>query len=150
MVVDTSIALKWILVEPDSQVAEDLLSQWAAYGMMVMAPSLMVYEVANALYQNVRQGVITVPQTQPALDGLYRAGIVLDCGGDANLGFRAIELAHQTGLGPAYDTQFLALAEREDCEYWTADRRFWTTMRPRFPRVRWLGELAATAQTPHP
>jgi predicted nucleic acid-binding protein len=110
----------------------------------------LVYEAVNALYQHLRSGEIAMGGVPGAISDLYLTGLVLDAASDQTLSFRAVELAHQTGLGPAYDTQFLALAEREDCEYWTADRRFWTTMRPHFPRVRWLGELAATAQTAHP
>jgi len=145
VVVDTSIALKWLLAEPDSPKAADLLSEWVGHGVIVLAPALLVYEVANALYQNVRQNVIPLARTAIAITALYRIGLTLDPALDPALSIRAVQLAQQLGLGPAYDTQFLALAEQEDCEYWTADQRFWITARTHHPRVRWLGERATAA-----
>jgi predicted nucleic acid-binding protein len=144
VVVDTSIALKWVLDEPDSPMAADLLSEWVSRGVIVLAPALLVYEVANALYQNVRQNVIPLARTSIAIAALYRIGLTIDPAVDPALSILAVQLAQQLGLGPAYDTQFLALAEQEDCEYWTADQRFWTTTRAAHPRVRWLGERASS------
>jgi predicted nucleic acid-binding protein len=145
-VVDTSIALKWVLDEPDSPAAVDLLREWVGQGVIVLAPALLVYEVANALYQNVRQSVIPLGKVAIAMTALYGIGLALDPPADPTLSTQAVQLAQQMGLGPAYDTQFLALAEREDCEYWAADRRFWMTARTVHPRVRWLGERASAAQ----
>lgn len=139
-VVDTSLALKWVLDEPNSPLAVDLLDEWVNQGVIVRAPSLLMYEVANALHQNVRRGIIALGRATLALTALYAVGLALDPAGNAALSVAAIQLAQQLGLGPAYDTQFLALAEHEDCEYWTADQRFWTTARTLHPRVRWLGE----------
>jgi len=37
-------------------------------------------------------------------------------------------------------SRYLALAEREDCEYWTADARLWNAVRGNLPWVHWLGD----------
>ncbi len=143
VVVDTSLALKWAVQEDDSLSAHALLATWIAQGVSVLAPSLMAYEIANALHQRVRKGDLTPDDAEQALAQLYSTGINFRwpraAGAAITLSVRALELARALGLGPAYDTQFLALAEREDCEYWTADRRFWETVRLDHPRVRWLG-----------
>lgn len=143
VVADTSLALKWVVQEDDSAVAHALLADWIGLGVSVLAPSLMAYEIANALYQRVRKGDMTPDDAEQALAQLYSTGINFRWPHAAStaiaLSARAIEIARICGLGPAYDTQFLALAEHEDCEYWTADRRFWETVRRDHPRVRWLG-----------
>jgi predicted nucleic acid-binding protein len=145
VIVDTSVAIKWMVQEADSYLAVGLLTEWLSTTVRLFAPSLIVYEAANALYQHGRRGEIQMSGIPQAIDDLYDTGLTLDDASDATVSVRAIQIAQQFGLGPAYDTQFLALAEREDCEYWTADLRFWTTARASHPRVRWLGERAAAA-----
>lgn len=143
VVVDTSLALKWVVQEDDSAAANVLLADWIAQGISVLAPSLMAYEIANALHQRVRKADLTPEDAERALTQLYSTGINFRWPRTASvaiaLSVKALEIARAFGLGPAYDTQFLSLAEHEDCEYWTADRRFWETVRRDHPRVRWLG-----------
>lgn len=50
------------------------------------------------------------------------------------------ELAEAFNRPRAYDAQYLALAERLDCSFWTADERLFNAVRGAFPRVRWVGE----------
>jgi predicted nucleic acid-binding protein len=59
------------------------------------------------------------------------------------LSTRALELADRFGLSATYDAHYLALAEREGCEYWTADERLWNSVRAQLGWVRWLGEYSA-------
>ncbi len=50
---------------------------------------------------------------------------------------RAVEIARLTTQTDAYDSQFLALAERLQCDLWTADERFQRAMqRQGFAQVR--------------
>lgn len=57
---------------------------------------------------------------------------------------RALVIADELKRAAAYDTQYAALAEREGCELWTADERFWNAAKTRYPWVRWVGEPAPT------
>lgn len=143
VVVDTSLALKWVVQEDDSDIANALLATWIAQGVIVLAPSLMAYEIANAVHQRVRRGDFTPDDAEQAFTQLYSTGINFRWARSASvaaaLSARALEIARDYNLGVAYDTQFLALAEHEDCEYWTADRRFFETVRRDHPRVQWLG-----------
>ena len=143
-IVDTSLAIKWVLAEADSPNAEALLAQWIADKVVVLAPALLAYEVANAVHQRVRSGDMSPDNAEQALRVLHAIGIIFEYPQEpsraAALSMRAIAIAREFGLGPAYGTQFLALAEQEDCEYWTADKSFWTTVRKRYPRVRSLDE----------
>jgi len=52
---------------------------------------------------------------------------------------RALELAHRFGQPASYDAHYLALAERERCDVWTADERLWNAVREELPWVHWVG-----------
>jgi len=55
---------------------------------------------------------------------------------------RAWELAAEHNQRRTYDMQYLAVAEMEDCELWTADKRLFNSLKGKDSRVRWIGELA--------
>lgn len=63
---------------------------------------------------------------------------------DDRLLHRAYELADKFNRPRAYDSQYLALAERLNCEFWTADERLFNAVSTQMPTVKWLG----TWQTP--
>ncbi len=139
VVVDTSIALKWVLVEPDSASARELLDEWNSKGITIIAPTLLAYEVANALYQQVRKGSVLFERARTAVDDVLSQALVLDFTPGPELSKRAMELAQRFRLSATYDAHYLALAEREACDYWTADERLWNGVQQELAWVRWLG-----------
>lgn len=144
VVVDTSIALKWVVTEPDSDRANALLKTWLSQAIALLAATLLAYEVANNLCQRQYRASMSPAQAETALHALLGGSILLDVVDQVsqlNLGFRALELAEHLHLAAAYDAHFLALAEREGCEYWTADERLWNSVKSTLPWVRWLGEF---------
>ena len=140
VVVDTSIAIKWVLQESDSDIAETMLIEWSSNGVVILAPALLTYEVTNALYKKARKGEITFETAKEALTKVLLSGVALNFSQDTNLGRRAIELARQFGLTATYDAHYLALSEREGCELWTADKRMWNSIRGKLTWVRWIGD----------
>lgn len=140
VVVDTSIVIKWLLNEPDSAIAVALLTEWSNAKVVIRAPALLIYEVANVLYQHMRRSDETLDSAKQALANMFLVDMEFDFVPDAALSTRAIELAHQYTLPAAYDPHYLALAERENCEYWTADARLWNAVKGKLTVVRWLGD----------
>lgn len=140
VVVDASLALKWVLNEPDSDRALALLNEWNVHGVVLLAPSLLSFEVSNALYKNFRRNKLTFDQATRTIDEVLSLGIVLEFSETSALGKRALELANQYSLPAAYDAHYLAMAEREDCELWTADMRFWNSVKHKISRVRTIGD----------
>jgi len=138
VVVDASVALKWVIEEPDSDKAIALLNEWDESSTTMLAPSLLAYEVTNILYQNVRKDEISRTKAATALKDILSAGIEFDLSEDAELSLQALQFAFDFSLKAAYDPQYLALAEREDCELWTADTKLWRAVQKTFPRVRLL------------
>src|SRR5260370_41709719 len=78
VVVDASIAIKWVLEESDSDRAEALLIEWNDKGISIYAPNLLVYEITNALYRKVRKGEITLDRAKEALADISLAEIDFD------------------------------------------------------------------------
>ena len=140
VVVDASIALKWILNETDSSKALTLLADWNDREIEVYAPSLLVYEVTNALYRRVRKGEIPFDDARRGLTEIIFKVVEFDFPEDPDFNIRAMELGQQFGLPAAYDSHYLALAEHKECELWTADTRLWNSTRGKLAWLRWLGD----------
>lgn len=136
VVADASLAVKWLVQEPDSEKAFALAHSWARSGLRPCAPYLMPVEVASALYRRVRQGELALRSAARLLDALADAGIELR--EPPGLHASAVALAAQLQLDMVYDAHYLALAEAIDCELWTADERFYSATNPQYKRVRWL------------
>ncbi|MXZ42449.1 MAG: type II toxin-antitoxin system VapC family toxin [Caldilineaceae bacterium SB0666_bin_21] len=140
-VVDASVAFKWLVEEEYSDEATSLTRLWIDEGIQPTAPSLMPFEVANALHRRVVRGDLSVEVAADLMQNLMSLGIALH--ETPHLHRRALVLAGQLGQGAVYDAHYLALAESLGCEFWTADRRFYRTARPSIDSVRWIGEFSA-------
>jgi predicted nucleic acid-binding protein len=134
--VDSSIILKLNLAEPDSPGAAALIAGWEAGDTEIVAPSLLAYEVTAVLHGAAFRGRITALDARQALEDFWQLRITLVQSPD--LHERALELATELGLPVAYDAHYLAQAEALDCEFWTADRRLYDSIRERFPLIRLL------------
>lgn len=55
---------------------------------------------------------------------------------------RILEVALRYNLA-AYDAAYLALAESEKCDLWTAARAFYPTAKAESSQVKWIGDYSA-------
>ncbi len=122
VIIDASIAVKWLLDEPKSDVARKIASS----GEVLVAPELILAEVGSALWRKYAQGIIPSRQATAALERLPDAFNKLVP--PAQLRMRALELAIEL-QHPIYDCFYLALAERERAPLITADERLIRTAR---------------------
>jgi predicted nucleic acid-binding protein len=130
IVVDASIALKWVLTEPGSDAAIALRED------ELIAPDLWLAEAANGLWRHVRLGEITMPQALQFLQDLIDAPVAsVPLESHLPLALQlAIDLRH-----PIYDCLYLAVALHYDTHVVTADRRFAAAALAAYPgRVRLL------------
>jgi predicted nucleic acid-binding protein len=139
VVVDASLAIKWVLKEPYAEQALALAEEWAATGTRPSAPCLLLVEATNVLHRRAMLGHISLSQARQLLAGLLDLGIEIR--ESPQIHFRAMELAQELQRPAVYDTHYLALADILGCELWTADERFFNSVKERQPRIRWLGEL---------
>lgn len=116
LVIDASIAVKWVVEEEGTPQALALRQQ-----TKLIAPELLVAECANILWKKAARGELSKEEALLAAKLLQSAEVEL-------LPMRslfetatnlAIELDH-----PAYDCIYLALAVENDCPFVTADDRF--------------------------
>jgi predicted nucleic acid-binding protein len=116
LIVDASVAIKWFIDEPGSDLARRL---WRDEPELV-APDLIIPEVCNAAWRKVRLGQSEPAQAREIALRLQRG--VLELRPTAALAPRAIELALDLDH-PVYDCFYLSLAEAEQAKLVTADRR---------------------------
>lgn len=139
VVVDASLAVKWLVSEVHTEKAIALARAWARSGTQPVAPYLMPVEVTNAIHKRVSRHGISLEVAIRLLEGLLGAGI--EFREPAGLHQRALELAGQLRLDTIYDAHYLALAESIGCELWTADERFYRVASPVHRRIKWLGNF---------
>jgi predicted nucleic acid-binding protein len=116
LVVDASVAAKWVLPEPESAAAELLRSAESE----IIAPHLIIAEIGNAVWKRARRGELTITKGIEALDAAVR--MIDRLHPLDELSARATEIAVKFDH-PIYDCFYLALAERERCALATADAR---------------------------
>jgi predicted nucleic acid-binding protein len=115
VVVDASVALKWVLDEPGSESADALLEE------ELIAPALWLLEAANALWRRSQRSEITPDEATERLTELLNAPVATTTfEGDL---LAAAELASRLDH-PVYDCVYLAMAIRENTYVVTADSRF--------------------------
>ena len=116
LVVDASVAAKWVLQEDGSDRAAALRGS----GDDLIAPSLIVAEIGNAIWKRAIWREVSardaVRAVQTAINLFTR--LIAPSQLAARSTEIAIELRH-----PIYDCFYVALAERERCPMITADRR---------------------------
>jgi predicted nucleic acid-binding protein len=137
-VLDSSVAFKWEVAEADSDRATRLRDE-ARQGLHeLLAPDVLPIEIAHALTRAERQGRVS------AADG-WRLWLAVMADAPAlhphlPLVPRAYAISSTARVG-VYDCLYLALAEREGCEFLTADDRLVRNLRPQFPFITPLASL---------
>lgn len=116
LVIDASIAVKWVVEEEGTPEALSLRHQ-----ARLIAPELLVAECANILWKKVQRGELSKDEALLAARLLEAADIELLPTRPLLVAATriAIDLNH-----PAYDCLYLALATASDCRFVTADERF--------------------------
>lgn len=135
IVVDASVAVKWLVNEMDSDKAESILRDMQKKRLALFAPELLAAEVASFLWKAVWRGGL------PAEEAVARY---------ASFGRVCPKLVRISALGgPAlrlalfykrsvYDCLYLALADEVPCDFVTADERFYNAVKGRASGVRLL------------
>lgn len=119
LVVDASVACNWFIEEEDSDLAEQVLSGRGS----LLAPDLIVGEVANITWTKSRREEISEAQAIAAVDGIVEMfDEPTPC---ASLITKAFPIARSLGH-PIYDRLYLALAKERSAPPITADTRLAT------------------------
>jgi predicted nucleic acid-binding protein len=137
-VVDSSVALKWVLPEADSHKAIRLRDEYKNGIHDLLAPDLFLPEIASALAAAQRQGRIKAGESAILLHDVVRAAPALHPTPPLLLRAMAMAIANRRAV---YDCVYLALAEAQGCELVTADDQFARGLRTTYPFILTLVSL---------
>lgn len=119
VVVDASVALKWVVDEPGSAAAHQLLTG-AAAPLPLVAPEHLVGEVANGLRKRAAQGALTTRDALAALTDITELDV--EFVGGPERWARTLEAALEWSV-TTYDALYVLLAVELRIELVTADLR---------------------------
>ena len=132
------MAVKTILKEVDSDKALRLIDEYRKGLHELFAPEIFHVEIAHALTRAERQGRIFPPQAT-----LGWKSIMADCPllfASLPMMLRALDISSSLRIG-IYDCLYVTLAEREGCEFVTADDKLFNKLHPLFPFIVLLSSL---------
>lgn len=135
IVVDASVAAKWLFREPDTDRARALLEDAQRGHLSMLAPELLPVEIASSLWKRVyREGL------RPEEVEEHYKRFVRFCPALVRIAVLT-ETAFRLALAnkhPVYDCLYVALALGTPCPLVTADERLFRVFSPAFPQVRLL------------
>ena len=140
IVIDANIAVRAILpIEGKSNVLERLITWHRSYSK-IFAPELLIAETVSVIRQGIFDRWITEEEGQVAIEDLYRLGVEIVLS-DAGICQAALAWAGRLGQSKAYDGFYLAVAERQGAELWTADEKLVNRAKQlNLPWIRWIDE----------
>jgi predicted nucleic acid-binding protein len=137
-ILDASVALKWVLTEPDSAKALAVRDDFRKQLHELVAPDILPVEIAHALTRAERRGLIKPPQATRLLTDVLSTPMPLHP--YRSLLPRAVAISSAMRCG-VYDCLYVALAEREGCELVTADDKLLKNLGAQFPFVVSLASI---------
>jgi predicted nucleic acid-binding protein len=138
LILDASIALKWVLAEPDSAAALEVRNQLLSGREAFLAPDHFAFEVGYALTKAERRRAIQVGEAEELASKVFASMPELYPAVD--LIFRAIQISSAFRIG-LYDCLYLALAEQESVPVLTGDLKLAKAARSTFP-IMTLADLS--------
>jgi predicted nucleic acid-binding protein len=119
-VVDSSVALKWVSAEPDRDAALRLFDRYVAGEVMLIAPDLLLIELASVISKRSRRKEIEPQHARHAFEALGQGAPQLYETRPLLLDALALSIRHESSL---WDCVYLTLALAHNCPFLTADRR---------------------------
>ena len=115
-VVDASVVVKWFVSEENTPESLSLRDAFVGNQIDLFAPSLMPFEVVNALRRaSDEEGFLLESSRSLGKYGIHLQGL------SGPYFDRVVRTARRNGVS-VYDASYLALAENIDCRLYTADR----------------------------
>lgn len=117
-ILEASVAVKWFILEEYSREAALLRETYVEGVIDLVAPSLLPYEVLNALKHSAAFGEEELKEIAKTLEDLQITYYHLE----GELALKAVETAMRKGI-TIYDAAYVALAQHLGAKLYTADER---------------------------
>jgi predicted nucleic acid-binding protein len=137
MIVDASVILSAFFPHEEQPQAQALIRDHVMGRVELVAPTLLLYEMTNAVVQARRRGRIADDQTEKILASFEGLGIALK----PVTWHQVLPLALRFDRS-AYDAAYLALAETSRQPLITGDRRLYNAVHEHLDWVQWMGDYA--------
>ncbi len=128
IVPDSNLVLALVISLPYSETALHKMQEWQEQNAQLLVPTLWSYEVTSTLCKAVASHSISYDTAVANLQDILSMEI-REVPPTPALHLKALEWAARLNQIVAYDAAYLALAESEGAEFWTADRRLAETAR---------------------
>jgi predicted nucleic acid-binding protein len=139
VVIDASAAVKAILPNPLQAHCLALVQTFVE--AQPAAPALWAHETTSAIAKAVHFGEINEKEARQALEKLDGLNVRLFVP-DAEQNLAAFEWTLRLKRASAYDSYYIVLAQILECEFWTADKRFYTALQDaHLGWIHWIEEL---------
>ncbi|MFO0939082.1 MAG: type II toxin-antitoxin system VapC family toxin [Gemmataceae bacterium] len=132
LVVDSTVAFKWVVPEVNSDKSEKIQEDFQNQRFEIHTPDIFPIELAHALTRSERQGRILVGQAEMFWGDIMTTAPTSTS--STSLALRTIQISSDLRIG-VYDCLDVALAEIESCDFVTADERLIRNLQSYFPFV---------------
>lgn len=147
-VVDASVALKWQFEDEETtECATNLLRDFVEGRIELVSPTLFSYEIISGINTAINRKRVGAEAGHRAIVYLTSLGVGLRDFQD--LIGPTFYMARHYHLSP-YDCAYMALAEKEKCDFLTGDKKLHTAIKNRLPWVKWIGDYISPQATENP
>ncbi|NJP07809.1 MAG: type II toxin-antitoxin system VapC family toxin [Chloroflexaceae bacterium] len=138
MVIDASVLLRAFFPDEQQMQAQALVRDFVTGQLGLLAPSLLPYEITNAVWQAIRRSRLTTVQGEAILTAFTDLHIPL-----ATVGWQQVLFLARQFNCSAYDAAYLGLAQISGQSLITADERLYNAVQPHLSWIHWLGDYQA-------
>ncbi len=140
--VDASFIVRLLVPDSYSEEAERQWTNWLQAETRIITATLILFEVSATFRRMVYQKKLSPERGDEAFYTFSRTNILVSH--DHLLHTRAWQLAKQFNQPRTYDMTYVALAEQNNCPFWTADEKLYNSVRHQLQWVHWIGESASS------
>jgi predicted nucleic acid-binding protein len=140
VVIDANIAINVaVSTHPYHEQALRLTQYWLANGNELLAPPMFESEVDSIVRLNTTRGFWTVEAGRDIFRIVDSLPVTITH--DSRVRLIARSIAESFDERHVYDSTYAALAQLLNCEFWTADRRFYQRVNDRLSFVKFVDEV---------
>lgn len=138
--VDANVIVRSLVFSPLTDKAHKLMTDARAMHLVLVAPSLLAFEVTSVLRRLVVLRALTAQEGEEALDLFTRLPIRLS----QRKGIIPLswQFAKRFNQSRTYDSSYLAVAQIHGCDFWTADEKLYNAVGNTLSWVKWLGDYS--------
>jgi predicted nucleic acid-binding protein len=136
LVADSGVVVKWFVPEPLAIEAGRIYTDFQQGTLTILAPDLLYAEVGNIVWKkHVLQGM-PAASAEDVLKAVFPLPFVVTPSRDLYADAYRLAVTYKRTV---YDALYLALAQREQCPFVTADQRLANAVSGHLTNVVWLG-----------